>query len=176
MSANVLGTYCRFLAATNAFSEALVACARDLDLNPWDGGALFNLGLTQIQLGRFEDALSTFQRADRFNTPDVSRWTWLLGAGWANVMLGRDEEALTWLQRAIAITPGTGRAHMLLAVAYQRLGRTADAKNALAQALKLRPGSTASNISLPAENVSQIYLDKRQEISNILIELGLPPG
>lgn len=176
MSANVLGTYCRFLAATNAFSEALVACARDLDLNPWDGGALFNLGLTQIQLGRFEDALSTFQRADRFNTPDVSRWTWLLGAGWANVMLERDEEALTWLQRAIAITPGTGRAHMLLAVAYQRLGRTADAKNALAQALKLRPGSTASNISLPAENVSQIYLDKRQEISNILIELGLPPG
>lgn len=172
----VLDIYCRFLTATNQFSESLVACARALSLNPWDGAALFQLGLTQIQLGRFEDALATFERADRFDTPAVSRWTWLLGAGWADIVLNRNEDAIGWLQRSIAITPGTGRAHMLLATAYQRLGRSDEAKQALAQGLQLRPGSTAANISLPIRNTSPIYLEAREKISRTLIELGLPAG
>ncbi|MGY5774661.1 tetratricopeptide repeat protein [Rhizobium sp. LEGMi135b] len=172
----VLGIHCRFLTATNQFSESLVACARALSLNPWDGAALFQLGLTQIQLGRFEDALATFELADRFDTPAVSRWTWLLGAGWADIVLNRNEDAIGWLQRSIAITPGTGRAHMLLATAYQRLGRSDEAKQALAQGLQLRPGSTVANISLPTRNTSPIYLEARDEISRTLIELGLPVG
>ncbi len=172
----VLDIYCRFLTATNRFSESLVACARALGLNPWDGAALFQLGLTQIQLGRFEDALATFELADRFDTPAVSRWTWLLGAGWADILLNRNEDAIGWLQRSIAITSGTGRAHMLLATAYQRLGRTAEARQALAKGLELRPGSTAANIALPARNTSPIYLAARGDISRTLIELGLPAG
>ncbi len=170
----VLDTYCRFLTATNQFSESLVTCARALSLNPWDGAALFQLGLTQIQLGRFEDALATFELADRFDTPAVSRWTWLLGAGWADILLNRNEDAIGWLQRSIAITSGTGRAHMLLATAYQRLGRTDEARLALAKGLELRPGSTAANIALPARNTSPIYLAARRDISQTLIDLGLP--
>jgi len=172
----VLDIHCRFLTATNQFSESLVACARALSLNPWDGSALFQLGLTQVQLGRFEDALATFELADRFDTPAVSRWTWLLGAGWADILLDRNEDAVGWLQRSIAITPGTGRAHMLLAVAYQRLGRSDDAKQALAQGLQLRPGSTVANISLPTRNTSPTYLEARDKISRTLIELGVPAG
>jgi len=172
----VLDIYCRFLTATNQFSESLVACARVLSLNPWDGAALFQLGLTQIQLGRFEDALATFELADRFDTPAVSRWTWLLGAGWADILLNHNEDAIGWLQRSIAITSGTGRAHMLLATAYHRLGRTDEARQALAKGLELRPGSTAANIALPARNTSPIYLAARQDISRTLIELGLPAG
>ncbi|WP_152093040.1 winged helix-turn-helix domain-containing protein [Rhizobium dioscoreae] len=170
----VLDIYCRFLTATNQFSESLVACGRALSLNPWDGAALFQLGLTQIQLGRFEDALATFELADRFDTPAVSRWTWLLGAGWADILLNRNEDAIGWLQRSIAITSGTGRAHMLLATAYQRLGRTDEARLALAKGLELRPGSTAANIALPARNTSPIYLAARRDISQTLIDLGLP--
>ena len=172
----VLGTYCRFLTVTNQFAESLVACARALSLNPWDGTALFHLGLTQVQLGRFEDALATFEQADRFDTPDVSRWTWLLGAGFADLLLDRNEDAVRWLQRSIAITPGTGRAHMLLATAYQRLGRTDEAKQALATALQLRPGSTAANVGLPSRNTGSAYLEAREKISHTLIEIGLPAG
>ncbi|MGV1792358.1 tetratricopeptide repeat protein [Rhizobium sp. A37_96] len=172
----VLGVYCRFLTVTNQFSESLVACARALSFNPWDGTALFHLGLTQIQLGRFEDALATFEQADRFDTPDVSRWTWLLGAGWADVLLNRNEDAVRWLRRSIAITPGTGRAHMLLAVAYQRSGQPDEAKQALAKGLELRPGSTTANISLPSRNTSPVFIEARRKISQTLIELGLPTG
>lgn len=172
----VLGIYCRFLTATNQFSESLVACARALSLNPWDGAALFQLGLTQAQLGRFEDALATFELADRFDTPAVSRWTWLLGAGFADLLLDRNEDAVGWLQRSLAITPGTGRTHMLLATAYHRLGRSDEAKLALASGLQLRPDSTAANISLLERNTSPIYRDERKKITRALIEIGLPPG
>lgn len=114
----VLEAYCRFLTATNRFVDSLVACARTLSVDPWNGLALFHIGITQIQLGRFEDALAAFEQADRYDTPQVSRWTWLLGVGWAYALMGRDEEALPWLQRSIAITPASGRTDMLLAAAY----------------------------------------------------------
>jgi DNA-binding winged helix-turn-helix (wHTH) protein/TolB-like protein len=118
----VLEAYCRFLNATNEFADSLVACARTLNFDPWDGLALYHIGLAQIQLGRFEDALATFKHADRYNTPPVSRWTWQLGAGWVNMLMGRSQDALPWLQSSIAITPASGRSYMLLAAAYADFG------------------------------------------------------
>ena len=44
--------YCRFLNATNQFSASLVACAKALSFDPWNGIALFHIGLGQIQTGR----------------------------------------------------------------------------------------------------------------------------
>jgi Flp pilus assembly protein TadD/TolB-like protein len=170
----VLEGYCRFLTATNHFVEGLIACAKVLTFDPWDGLALFNLGMTQVQLGRFEDALATFKQADRFDTPQVSRWTWLLGAGWTTMLLGRNQEALSWLQRSIAITPGTGRTHALLAAACQRLGRTDEAKAAMAKTMELRPGSTAVNIVLPTKNASPAFLEANERIVGAEVEAGLP--
>jgi DNA-binding winged helix-turn-helix (wHTH) protein/tetratricopeptide (TPR) repeat protein len=170
----VLEAYCRFLNATNEFVQSLVACARTLAFDPWDGMALYHIGLAQLPLGRFEDALATFKQADRFDTPKVSRWTWLLGAGVSYLMMGRDEEALPWLQRSIAITPASGRSLVLLAAAYQRLGRTDEAQAALTQGLKLRPGSTASNMGIPTKNNSPAYMEARNRIEQALIAAGLP--
>lgn len=170
----VLQAYCRFLNAINEFTESLVACARTLEFDPWNGMALYHIGLSQLPLGRFEDALATFKQADRYDTPEVSRWTWLLGAGVSYLMMGRDEEALPWLQRSIAITPASGRPVALLAAAYQRLGRTDEANAALAWALKLRPGSTASNLGIPTKNTSPAYIEARGRIKQALIAIGLP--
>jgi tetratricopeptide (TPR) repeat protein len=99
-----LGGYCRLLTATNEFTQSLVACANALTFNPWDGIVRFNLGLAQCQLGRFTEAPATFEEADRFNAPRVSRWTWPLGAGIACLHLERHEEAVLWLQKSLAIT------------------------------------------------------------------------
>lgn len=170
----VLEGYCRFFAATNRFIESLVACAKVLAFNPWDGVALYNLGLTQLQLGRFEDALATFRQADQFDTPRVSRWTSLLGAGIACMLLDRNEEAVSWLQRSVAITAGTGRTHAVLAAAYQRLGRIEEARTAMMKALELRPGSTAANIALPAKNASATFLEASQRVVRAQVEAGLP--
>lgn len=170
----VLQTHCRLLSTTNRFVESLVACGKVLALNPWDGSALYLTGLSQIFLGRFDDALATFKQADRFDTPQVARWTWAIGAGLACLLMGRAEEALPWLQRSIAITSASGRTHLLLAAAYQQLGRTDDARAAIAKALELRPGSTARNAPPPTRNTSPVYLKASERVVSLMIAAGLP--
>jgi Flp pilus assembly protein TadD len=81
---------------------------------------------------------------------------------------------LPWLERSIAITPASGRSLILLAAAYQRLGRTDEAHTALTQGLKLRPGSTVINVGIPTKNVSAAYMEARGRIEQALIQAGLP--
>lgn len=168
--------YCRFLNATNQFRASLVACARALSFDPWNGIALYHVGLAQIQTGRFEDALATFQQADRFDTPQVSRWTWMIGAGWANMLMGRAEDAVPWLLKSIAITSASGRTHMLLAAAYQQLGRTDEARAAMEKGRELRPGSTVRNVPTPKKNASPVYLEAAERIMQSMAAAGLPEG
>lgn len=170
----VLESYCRLLSATNHFVESLVACARTLSFDPWNGLAIYHIGLNQIFLGRFEEAVANFKLADQYGTPTVSRWTWLLGAGFALVHLQRYAEAVPWLERSLAVSQGTGRTHLLLMIAYHGLGREADAKAMLARVLELRPGATADNVGPPVENVSPVYLEAAERARVLMVEAGLP--
>ncbi|MGY8661072.1 winged helix-turn-helix domain-containing protein [Bradyrhizobium sp. UFLA05-109] len=170
----VLEATCRFLSATNHFVESLVTCAKALSFDPWNGSALYLIGLGQIYLGRFDDALATFLQSDRYDTPPASRWTWLLGAGLANLAMGRDEEALPWLQRSIAITPATGRSHLLLAAAYQRSGRFEEARAAIAEGLRLRPGTTRLSVWPPMKNASPVCIAAWDRIVQAEVDAGLP--
>jgi len=168
--------YCRFLNATNQFRASLVACARALSFDPWNGIALYHVGLAQIQTGRFEDALATFKQADRFDTPQVSRWTWMIGAGWANMLMGRAEDAVPWLLKSIAITAASGRTHMLLAAAYQQLGKTDEARAAMEKGREIRPGSTVQNVPTPKKNSSPVYIEATERIMQLMAAAGLPEG
>jgi DNA-binding winged helix-turn-helix (wHTH) protein/tetratricopeptide (TPR) repeat protein len=166
--------YCRFLNATNQFRASLVACARALSFDPWNGIALYHVGLAQIQTGRFEDALATFKQADRFDTPQVSRWTWMIGAGWAYMLMGRAEDAVPWLLKSIAITAASGRTHMLLAAAYQQMGKTDEARAAMEKGRELRPGSTVGNVPTPKKNSSPTYIEASERILQLMVAAGLP--
>lgn len=145
-----------------------------LSFDPWDGSSLYLVGLGQLHLGRFADALATFEMADRYDTPSVSRWTWLLGAGWANLLLNRNAEAAAWLERSIVITPSSGRSQMMLAVAYKRLGCINDARAAMAKGMALRPASTVSNVMTPVQNASPIYVAAGEQAVQTMPQLGLP--
>lgn len=173
-SVAVLEAYCRFLNATNQFTQSLVACAQALRFDPWNGVALYHIGLAQLQLGRFEDSMATFERADEFDTPAVARWTWLVGAGWVSLLMDRDATAVDWLQRSIAITPASGRPLMLLAAAYQRLGRQTEAEAYLSKALALRPGTTAVNVAPPTTGASPVFLAASARIIEAMVGAGLP--
>ena len=168
----VLEAYCRFLNATNYFVESLVACARTLSFDPWNGLVLYHIGLARVQLARFEEALATFRLADRYDTPQVSRWTWLLGAGMTLMLMDRSEEALPWLQRSLAITPGSGRTYMLLSAVYEQLGRPDEARTAMAKGIALRPGSNLSNTALPPKNASPIFIAASEWIGGRILRPG----
>jgi DNA-binding winged helix-turn-helix (wHTH) protein/tetratricopeptide (TPR) repeat protein/TolB-like protein len=170
----VLEAYCRFLSATNHFVESLVTCAKALSFDPWNGAALYLIGLGQVYLGRFDDALATFLQADRYDAPQASRWTWLLGAGMTYALMGRFEEALPWLQRSIAVTPGTGRSHFLLGAAYQRSGRLEEARAAIAEGLKLRPGTTRQSVWPPMKNASPVCIEAWERVVQAEVDAGLP--
>ena len=170
----VLEAYCRFLNATNYFVESLVACARTLSFDPWNGLVLYHIGLAQVQMARFEEALATFKQADRYDTPQVSRWTWLLGAGMTLMLMDRSEEALPWLQRSLAVTAGSGRTYMLLSAVYQQLGRPDEARAAMAKGIALRPGSNLSNTALPPKNASPIFIAASKWIGRAYLAAGLP--
>lgn len=173
-SVTVHEAYCRLLTATNQFKEALVACARVLTLDPWNGIARYNNGLSQLYLGRFEDALATFRQADRHDTPAVARWTWTLGAGWALQLMDRPAEALPWLERSLAVTAASGRPYFLLAATYQELGRFQEAQAATAKGLQILPAATAINIQLPMENASPAFKQGGDRIAELAIAAGLP--
>lgn len=170
----MLDAYCRFLNAINEFTESLVICARALALNPWHAPALTHIGLAQMQAGRFEEALASFKRADSYDTPQVSRWTWKLNIGMTYLFMGRSENALPWIQQSIAITPASGRSHMLLSAAYTALGRPDEARAAMDQGRALRPGSNLGNVVLPTKNASPVLIAATGWIAKALLAAGLP--
>jgi len=170
----VLQAYCRLLQTINEFTDTLVACENTLRFNPWDGLAMFQIGMAQMRLGRYEDSLSTFEQADAADTPQVSRWTWTLGAGVALVFMGRYEESLPWLQRSLAITPASGRTDMVMAAALEALGRHEEARQHMAAGLRIRPGTNRDNVALPSKNQSPRYNERAAEIVDLMAAAGLP--
>ncbi|WP_443750097.1 winged helix-turn-helix domain-containing protein [Asticcacaulis solisilvae] len=173
-SAPALSAYCRLLESTNDFAGGLVACAKALSYNPWDGASRTHIGMDQLQLGRFDDAVASFKQADADGTPEVSRWVWKLDLGMTYILMGRDAEALPWIDASIAITPGTGRSYIMQACALEGLGRTAEAHAAIAKALALRPGTTVANMGLPVKNESPAFLTAAKRIYRLAGEAGLP--
>ena len=130
-----------------------------------------SVGLAQIQTGRFEDALATFQQADRFDTPQVSRWTWMIGAGWANMLMGRAEDAMPWLQSR---SPSHRPAGALICCWPPPISNWArptkpsrDGKGP-----ELRPGSTVLNVPPPKKNASPVYVEAAERIIQFMIAAG----
>ena len=130
-------------------------------LIPFVPSALVGAALVGFSAGLVQLYLNTpgMRQADSIRpTPEglgLAKDVWLLGAGMTLMLMDRSEEALPWLQRSLAITPGSGRTHMLLSAVYQQLGRTHEARAAMQKGIELRPGSNLGNVVLPPRNASR---------------------
>jgi tetratricopeptide (TPR) repeat protein len=80
-----------------------------------------------MYLGRPEQALDWFAKADRIGPHDPGRWTWLDGRGHGLILLGREAEAVHSLRAALDANPRNFSSHAFLAAAYALLGRSDDA-------------------------------------------------
>jgi tetratricopeptide (TPR) repeat protein len=129
------------------WSAALAAAQRMMDLYPNDGEANNQLGTMKLATGQLDEALPLLERSVRLDPR--SQWVheryWRIG--YALTLLGRPQEAVPWLQQALASSPDhIGKRawiYLELAVAQELAGQSVDARQALAEAVRLVPFVTA---------------------------------
>ena len=110
-------------------------------LAPYDMFMLSDLMIVLVQVGRTDRALQWADQAAQWanqaaRSPALG-WSYDYGSGWAYLVLGRFEEAVEALTQT-----EFNDAHLLLAIAYVRLGRLADARAEVGKIMKINPAIT----------------------------------
>ena len=111
---------------------------RAVTLNPnaamiWD-----QRGWTYQRAGEAEEAIRSFERANRLSPVDPLLFARLTGIGVALISLSRFDEALAAARRSLG-EKKTAQGYRCLAAALAHLGRDAEAKNAAAKLLEMEP-------------------------------------
>ena len=164
--------------AQGRFDDAIVAAEAIIMENPGEPWAYKEIGLSSLYLGKPEQALDWFAKADRMGPRDPGRWTWLDGRGHALILLGREEDAVRALINALDANPKNVSSHAFLAAAYALLGRSEQARAALAAYLERRPGERISTFRrhspVPLALTSQNYRKQYERLSEGLHKAGMP--
>jgi tetratricopeptide (TPR) repeat protein len=164
--------------AQGRFEDAIVVAETVIMENPGEPWAYKEIGLSTLYLGNPHQALEWFAKADRIGPRDPGRWTWLDGRGHALILLGRDEEAVRTLISALDANPRNTSPHSFLAAAYAYLGRSEEARAALATYLERRPGTRVSTFRklspVPLALTSPAYRQLLARVNEGLRKAGMP--
>ncbi len=156
------------LRARGAFADAIAAGEAVLAQNPNELHIHKEIGLNLLYLGRTEEALERFRRADAPGSADPLRWTWLQGAGRALMQLGRDVEAVDALRLAVASNPTFAPSYALLAAALALAGDDAAARAAMADYRRAEPDTPvealAERSAVPFEATDAAYRQRNARI------------
>jgi class 3 adenylate cyclase/TolB-like protein/cytochrome c-type biogenesis protein CcmH/NrfG len=166
------------LRAEGRFEEAVAASQAVIAQNPGEPWSYKEVGLSQLYLGRFEEALIWFEKADQIGPRDPSRWIWLGASGRVQFFRGRDEEAIRMLRLSASANPNDPRAYAFLASIYALSGRKDEASAALAACLSLRPDMTITRLfrdwSVPLQATSPAYQQQHERFRAGLRLAGMP--
>src|SRR5262249_36122506 len=165
------------LRAQGRFDDAMAAAEAIIAENPGEPWAYKEIGLSRMYLGRAAEALDWFAKAERIGPRDPGRWTWLDGRGQALILLGRDAEAVRSLRLALDANPNGVNTYGLLAAAYALSGRIDDARDALAQYQRVRPGERVRDFRrlapVPLHLTSAAYQQQRERLNEGLRKAGM---
>jgi TolB-like protein/Tfp pilus assembly protein PilF len=117
--------------ARREYASALAENRRAVELNPTFAAAYCGLGDSLCYEGRYDEAISQFERSVALGAHDPQRWAFLSYGALALLFAGRFDEAIEWADRAAAL-PNCQywtTAHRL--VALTRLDRRDEADAAL---------------------------------------------
>jgi adenylate cyclase len=143
----VLDATAYLLFARSRYKEAISAYQRLLDEYPNSHSAYYQIGTCLVFIGRADDAIPMIETAiqrDPRSPSNASRYEFL---ALALLLLGRNDDAIVWMQRALAANPNLdapGRAslNLRIAAAHAGLGRSHQARLALAEANRIWPYDT----------------------------------
>jgi adenylate cyclase len=119
--------------------ESKIGFETAITLDRNNARAYFNLGQTLIFLGQPQAAIPQIEKAIRLNPydPNVASFYWCFGM--CHLLLGDADRAIELLLRARASNPSLFYVYLWLAGAFGLKGDVLEAKNALAEALTLKP-------------------------------------
>jgi protein O-GlcNAc transferase len=120
------------------WAGAAEAFRHELAINPSHFESNLLLGELLRQEGKYEEALRYVEHATRLRGDDLAV---RFSRGALYLALGRTGEALPLLEQVAAAVPEHIQAHVQLAVAYHRLGRTADAERERQTVVRLQAQS-----------------------------------
>lgn len=164
--------------AQGKFQDAIATAETIIEENPGEPWAYKEIGLSTMYLGRFEEALDWFGKADRIGPRDPGRWTWLDARGHDLILLGRDADAIPALISALDANPRNFSSHSFLAASYALLGRSDEARGSLDAYLRRRPETRVSTFRrlspVPMALTSPAYRQQHERISEGLRRAGMP--
>ena len=124
----------------SAYGEAYPLIMELLRLNPDDPQGLANLAISEIALGRPEQAIAYLNEALALEDPP--RFKIYFHQGVARSRLHRMEEAITWYRKAENLDPGHTHLLFNMAVTFDRLERYNEALDCYARFLKAGESSS----------------------------------
>jgi tetratricopeptide (TPR) repeat protein len=146
------------------FDGALVAANKTVALASYDLFMLSSLSITLVQASRPDQALQWAEQT-AMRDPALD-WFYNRGRGLAHLVLGRFGEAADALSQT-----EFNDAHLLLAIAYVRLGRSDDAHAEVGKMMKINPAITLQAWRLRYSFRDPAILDR---CSLDLVQSGLP--
>ncbi len=149
------------------FDEAVSAMQKAVALLPGDANVRTGLGFVLIHAGRPGDGLQALQEAIRLN-PHAPFWYRFL-VGRARDMLGDLEQAHTEFRSTTADLTFPSLLHC--ASLLVRLGRMSEAKDALAEALRINPQFTLAGVDRYLMCSDETYVET---VTESLRKAGLP--
>jgi len=158
------------------FDQALAAFEIALGLAPNLPFIYARRGWVRNLRGEPEEALAEFAHAVRISPREPYVGTSYWGMAFANLMLGRDEDAVAFAVRAIAGNPGIPNVRLQLASTLALVGRTEEARIALAEYRRSNPGMTVERYRRRSREVSghPLWVATRDREAEALRTIGMP--
>jgi class 3 adenylate cyclase/tetratricopeptide (TPR) repeat protein len=132
------------LCLRNRLPEAIVAAETAIAFNRNDRLAHILLAVSELELDRPERSRAMIQQAIRLSPRDPNHSDCLAILARSQIALGECEAALTNLRKAMAMSPELNYIRLFLATAYGRMGRDKEAREAIAEYLRMSPNLMAS--------------------------------
>lgn len=153
----ILDEYATAMGRANDVASELDALLLARSMRPLDPRVHADLGAAFVRLGRYPDALASFNVAEKLGGPAVST---LAGHGDAARGLGRFEEAADAYTRALEMEPASAALHNKLGVVRALEGRRGDALEQWRLAVRLDPAQREA-----AENITRLLAQGAAPVS-----------
>ncbi|EDZ45604.1 tetratricopeptide repeat domain protein [Rhodobacterales bacterium Y4I] len=121
------------------FDAAVASAGKAIDVDPASAMAYGCQSWVLAYSGRYEEALTAFDRAMQLSPNDRRRGLWLTGKGISQFGLGDFEGALASARALIALSPNHPSGHRMKCASLASLGRLVEARRASATLMSLLP-------------------------------------